>query len=64
MALHQFNTEDLKTYIQYYVLSKDEDKKKYEDLINDEAVSVTREEFTYDRNGRPTITIWYKSENL
>ena len=58
MALHGFNTEDLKTFVDYYVLSKEEDKAKYEALINDEAVTITREEFTYDRNGRPTITIW------
>ena len=31
-------------------------------LINDEDIVVTREEFAYDKSGKPCTTIWWKKE--
>ena len=51
------SSEESRVFVNYYLLSKDEDKAQYEDLINDADILITREEFTYDKGGKPTITI-------
>ena len=63
MSLAGFNSEDSRVFVNYYKLSKDEDKAQYEDLINNSEIIITREEFTYDKSGKPTITIWWKKED-
>ena len=57
MPLHGFNSEETKIFVDYFNLSKEEDKSKYEELINTADITITREEFTYDRSGKPTITL-------
>ena len=57
MALHNFN-DDSRVSVDFFRLAKEEEKAKYEDLINDSAITITREEFVYDRSGKPTITLW------
>ncbi len=57
MSLAGFGNEESRVFVNYYVLSKDEDKAQYEDLINDPEIMITREEFTYDRSGKPTVTL-------
>ena len=46
MSLHGFNNEDNKTFVDYFNLSKEDDKAKYEELINNSEIIITREEFT------------------
>tara|TARA_R100000152_G_C6597373_1_gene55734 strand:- start:186 stop:362 length:177 start_codon:yes stop_codon:yes gene_type:complete len=58
MSLAGFGNDDSRVFVNYYALSKEEDKAQYEDLINDSEIIITREEFTYDKSGKPTITIW------
>ena len=62
MALHQFNSSDSKVSVNFYRLSKNEEKSSYESLINDSTITVIREEFVYDRSGKPTITLWWLKE--
>jgi hypothetical protein len=57
MPLHGFNNEESRIFVDYFNLSKEEDKVKYEGLINNSEIIITREEFTYDRSGKPTITL-------
>ena len=63
MSLAGFGNDGSRVFVNYYALSKEEDKAQYEDLINDSEIIITREEFTYDKSGKPTITIWWKKEN-
>ena len=63
MSLHGFSHEDNKIFVDYFNLSKEEDKSKYEELINNKEIIITREEFTYDRSGKPTITLWWSKES-
>ena len=63
MSLGGFSSEESKICVGYYLLSKKEDKKDYEELINNPEIIITREEFTYDRSGKPTITLWWRKES-
>ena len=63
MSLHGFNSEDNKVFVDYFNLSKEDHKAKYEELINNSEIIITREEFTYDRSGKPTITLWWSKES-
>jgi len=58
MSLGGFGQDGARVFVDYYVLSKTEDKAQYEDLINNPEILITREEFTYDKGGKPTITLW------
>ena len=62
MPLHGYNDVDSRTFVNVFHLAKEEDKSQYEELINDENIVITREEFTYDRSGKPIMTIWSTKE--
>ena len=63
MSLGGFHNEESKIFVDYFNLSKEEDKSKYEELINNKEILITREEITYDRSGKPTITLWWSKES-
>ena len=63
MSLGGYNNEDSRTFVNVWHLAKEEDKAQYEDLINDSDIVITREEFTYDKSGKPIITIWWTKED-
>lgn len=56
-VLHNFD-DGGKTFVNYYNLSLEEEKAQYEAIINDPEIIITREEFMYDKSGKPRTTIW------
>ena len=57
MSLGGFNNDGSRVFVNVWHLAKEEDKAQYEDLINNSDVVITREEFTYDKSGKPIITL-------
>lgn len=52
-----------KKLVETFDLKDEGDKVLYESILNDPLSHVIRDEFTYDRDGTPLITVWYlKSE--
>ena len=43
--------------VEKFCLEEEYDKTEYEKILNDPSCEVIRDEFTYDRAGRPIITI-------
>lgn len=49
--------------VRKFILDDDEDRNKYESIINNPKYTIVKEEFTYDKMGRALITIWYEEED-
>lgn len=45
--------------VDVFDLKLDNEKKKYEDLMNNPDVNIVKEEFSYIKTGDPKITVWY-----
>jgi len=45
-----------------FLLSSAEDKFRYEALLNDPDIEITKEAFAYTNRGEPKITVWYEEE--
>ena len=45
--------------VDVFDLKMDNEKKKYEDLMNNPDVNIVKEEFSYIKTGDPKITVWY-----
>lgn len=46
--------------VKKYNLDSPEEKEEYEEILNDpKKYYITKENFIYDKFGRPLITIWY-----
>jgi len=43
--------------VEIFHLVEDSEKTKYESILNDPTCTISRDEFTYDRTGRPIVTI-------
>ena len=48
--------------VRKFILDDEEDRNKYERIINNSKYTIVKEEFTYDKMGRALITIWYEEE--
>jgi hypothetical protein len=57
MPLHGYTDGETRTFVEVLHLAKEEDKVTYEDLINNQDIVIIREEFTYDRSGKPIMTL-------
>tara|TARA_Y100001938_G_C8093130_1_gene436336 strand:- start:3709 stop:3900 length:192 start_codon:yes stop_codon:yes gene_type:complete len=57
------NTSESRVFVNVFHLAKEEDKAQYEEIINGENMIITREQFTYDRSGKPIITVWWTKED-
>lgn len=56
--------KNTKKKVDVFHLSDEEEKREYEELINDEdLVYIIKEEFHYDKYGKPIITIFYEMQN-
>ena len=44
--------------VKYFNLLMPSDKVEYESLINDPRVRIVKDNFTYDKFGKPLITVW------
>ncbi len=48
--------------VDVFDLKLDNEKKDYENLMNDPRVRIVKEEFSYVKTGDPKITCWYLLE--
>jgi hypothetical protein len=52
-------TDDGMKKVDVFDLRIENEKKKYEDLMNNPDVEIYKEEFSYIKTGNPAITVWY-----
>ncbi len=52
-----------KKKVEVFLLSSESDRTVYEDLLNNDKILILREEFVYNKNGNPVITVWYVTKN-
>ncbi len=45
--------------VDVFDLKMDNEKKAYEDLMNNPDVTIVKDEFSYVKTGDPKITVWY-----
>ncbi len=45
--------------VKKYNLDKEDEKEEYESILNNPKCVVTKDQFAYDKFGRPLITVWY-----
>jgi hypothetical protein len=45
--------------VDVFDLKMDNEKKDYEDLMNNPDATIVKEEFAYVKTGNPAITVWY-----
>jgi len=48
-----------KKIVETFNLTEQSELMRYEAILNDPTCDIYRDNFTYDRAGRPIITIWY-----
>jgi hypothetical protein len=49
--------------VEVFNLSEDADKTLYQNILKEdrkENLTIVRDEFSYDRQNNPTITVWYE----
>ena len=46
--------------VKKFRLDLPDEREVYENILNDSDCFITRDEFSYDKTGRPVITIWYQ----
>ena len=50
--------------VDFFDLLVSNDKKRYENLMNNENAEIVKEEFSYTKSGNPVITVWYSIDEL
>lgn len=59
------NLDKKKHRVKVYILTKDEDREAYEEKLNlheEGKIVIYRDNFTYDKSGKPIVTIWWSEE--
>jgi len=56
--------DNVEKRVAFFNLSKPEDKKEYEEILNDPECEVEKEQFKYStpstKQAEPLVTVWYR----
>jgi hypothetical protein len=58
------NTIDRKKHVKYFNIALPTDKVEYELLLNNPSMRIIKDNFTYDKFGKPLITVWFEELEL
>jgi len=50
--------------VDVFDLQLENERKKYEDLMNNPDVEIIKEEFSYVKTGNPKVTVWFLLKDL